>query len=120
MKEEYKSIIDSNGNMICNCVLFIEDIPQCFVINEEYKSVDFCMENFVKPKWNGQEWIESATEEEIEAWNEKNEVVKKPTEQQILNAQLLNQNANLQLQIEQQKQLNAQILLQLAGGNTNV
>lgn len=120
MKEEYKSIIDSDGNMICNCVLFIEDVPQCFVMNEEYKSVDFCVDILVKPKWNGTQWIETATDEEIKAWNEKNEVVKKPTEQQILNAKLLNQNANLQLQIEQQKQLNAQILLQLAGGNTNV
>lgn len=41
-------------------------------------------------------------------------------EQQILNANLLQQNASLQLEIEQQKQLNAQILLQLAGGITNV
>lgn len=120
MKEEYKSIIDSNGNMICNCVLFIEDIPQCFVINEEYKSVDFCMGNFVKPKWNGQEWIESATEEEIKAWKESNKVIINPTEQQILNAKLLQDNANIQIELEQQKQLNAQILLQLAGGNANV
>ena len=28
-------------------------------------------------------------------------------------------NANMQLELEQQKQLNAQILLQLAGGSTN-
>lgn len=46
----------------------------------------------------------------------------KATEQQVLNAQLLQQNANLQLEMEQQKQLNAQMLLQLAslGGNINV
>ncbi|CAI3550088.1 Conserved hypothetical protein [Clostridium neonatale] len=45
--------------------------------------------------------------------------VKQPTEQQILNAKLLQDNANMQLELEQQKQLNAQILLQLAGGSTN-
>lgn len=46
----------------------------------------------------------------------------KATEQQVLNAQLLQQNANLQLEMQQQKQLNAQMLLQLAslGGNGNV
>lgn len=46
--------------------------------------------------------------------------VQQPTEQQILNAKLLQDNANMQLELEQQKQLNAQILLQLAGGITNV
>lgn len=48
--------------------------------------------------------------------------VQKPTEQQILNAKLLQDNANMQLELEQQKQLNAQMLLQIAqlGGNTNV
>ncbi|APF22314.1 hypothetical protein [Clostridium butyricum] len=98
MKEEYKSIIDSNGNMICNCVLFIEDIPQCFVINEEYKSVDFCMGNFVKPKWNGQEWIESATEEEIEAWKEENKPIENIGENLI--DKLILDNINMQSQID--------------------
>lgn len=42
------------------------------------------------------------------------------TEQQVLNAQLLQGYANMQLELEEQKQLNAQILLQIAGGVTNV
>ena len=46
--------------------------------------------------------------------------VQQPTEQQILSAKLLQDNANVQLELEQQKQLNAQILLQIAGGITNV
>lgn len=46
--------------------------------------------------------------------------VQQPTEQQILNAKLLQDNANMQLELEQQKQLNAQILLQIAGGAKNV
>lgn len=45
--------------------------------------------------------------------------VQQPTEQQILNAKLLQDNASMQLELEQQKQLNAQILLQIAGGVTN-
>ena len=45
--------------------------------------------------------------------------VQQQTEQQILNAKLLQDNANMQLELEQQKQLNAQILLQIAGGSTN-
>ena len=45
--------------------------------------------------------------------------VQQVTEQQVLNAKLLQDNANMQLELEQQKQLNAQILLQIAGGITN-
>lgn len=45
--------------------------------------------------------------------------LQQPTQQQVLNAKLLQDNANMQLELEQQKKLNAQILLQLAGGVTN-
>lgn len=65
--------------------------------------------------------------EVVELTNEEKESlfptpVQQPTEQQILNAKLLQDNANMQLELEQQKQLNAQMLLQIAqlGGNTNV
>lgn len=62
--------------------------------------------------------------EVVELTNEEKEslfptLVQQPTEQQILNAKLLQDNANMQLELEQQKQLNAQILLQLAGGSRN-
>ena len=62
--------------------------------------------------------------EVVELTNEEKEslfptLVQQPTEQQILNAKLLQDNANMQLELEQQKQLNAQILLQIAGGSTN-
>ncbi|MBY6934518.1 hypothetical protein [Clostridium botulinum] len=43
-----------------------------------------------------------------------------PNEQQVLNAKLLQDNAEMSIELEKQKQLNAQILLQLAGGNANV
>lgn len=46
----------------------------------------------------------------------------KATEQQVLNAKLLQDNANMQIELGEQKKLNAQMLLQIAslGGNTNV
>ncbi|WP_252251315.1 hypothetical protein [Clostridium sp. VAP52] len=47
-------------------------------------------------------------------------VAPQPNEQQALNAKLLQDNAEMSIELEKQKQLNAQILLQLAGGNTNV
>lgn len=47
-------------------------------------------------------------------------IISQPSEQQVLNAKLLQDNAEMSIELEKQKQLNAQILLQLAGGNTNV
>lgn len=47
-------------------------------------------------------------------------ITPQPSEQQVLNAKLLQDNAEMSIELEKQKQLNAQILLQLAGGNANV
>lgn len=47
-------------------------------------------------------------------------ILPQPNQQQVLNAKLLQDNAEISIELEKQKQLNAQILLQLAGGNTNV
>lgn len=118
-------VIDENGYKVEFVTLNENKIPEGYILKDGESIVtnDWNIANtMLKPKWESTtlSWIETATEEEIKAWNEKNKVIQKPTEQQILNAQLLQQNANLQLEIEQQKQLNAQILLQLAGGNTNV
>ena len=118
-------VIDENGYKVEFVTLNENNIPEGYVLKDGESIIKqkwSIANNMLKPKWESTnlEWIETATEEEIKAWNEKNKVMQKPTEQQTLNAQLLQQNANLQLEIEQQKQLNAQILLQLAGGNTNV
>lgn len=118
-------VIDENGYKVEFVTLNENNIPEGYILKDGESIIKqkwSIANNMLKPKWESTnlEWIETATEEEIKAWNEKNKVIQKPTEQQILNAQLLQQNANLQLEIEQQKQLNAQILLQLAGGNTNV
>lgn len=118
-------VIDENGYKVEFVTLNENNIPEGYVLKDGESIIKqkwSIANNMLKPKWESTnlEWIETATEEEIKAWNEKNKVMQKPTEQQTLNAQLLQQNANLQLEIEQQKQLNAQILLQLAGGNANV
>lgn len=75
-------------------------------------------EGLYKPKWDGSKWVEGATAEYIESIATLIEV--EPTQQEVLNTQLLQQNAEIQIQLDQQKQLNAQILLQLAGGGMNV
>lgn len=118
-------VIDENGYKVEFVTLNENNIPEGYILKDGESIIKqkwSIANNMLKPKWESTnlEWIETATEEEIKAWNEKNKVMQKPTEQQTLNAQLLQQNANLQLEIEQQKQLNAQILLQLAGGNANV
>ncbi|WP_321994840.1 hypothetical protein [Clostridium butyricum] len=119
----YKSIIDKNGFIIERCVLFIEDMPQYFVITESMQILDMYNGNLIRPKWTGVEWIEGATDEEIRAWEENNKpVVKEPTSQDILNAKLISDNAELLKANEEQKKLNANLLLKIAmlGGNTNV
>ena len=120
---EYRKIIDENGFVIDNCIIFINNIPQNFEMKDTYSSVTKRFDKeYIKPRWDGSKWIESATEEEIQAWQEENKIIKntQPTEQEKLNAKLLQQNAEIQIQLEEQKAFNAQILLQLAGSDTNV
>lgn len=55
---------------------------------------------FIKPKWNGTEWTEGATEEEIEAWKQANkiDICNEPTlQEQLLATQKM--VLNLQEQI---------------------
>lgn len=47
---------------------------------------------FIKSKWNGSEWVEGATDEEIEQWNAENPapepIEPEPSTDEILNALL--------------------------------
>ncbi|NFI03895.1 hypothetical protein FC959_05650 [Clostridium botulinum] len=87
-------IIDKDGFIINPCIetknITKEDI--CVTVCNNYL--------LVKPKWTGSEWVEGATEEEIQEWKEKNKP--KPQEQtevEILQKQLLEtQNMLLELQ----------------------
>ena len=118
----YKTIIDNNGYIVEKCVLFNNNKPQYFKIEESYQIVDLYNKNYIKPKWNGTEWIESATDKEIQAWQEENKLTKKPSAQDILNAKLMADNAELLKEKEEQKRLNSYLLLKIAmiGGKANV
>ena len=46
---------------------------------------------YIKPKWNGIEWVEGATEEEIQAWKDANILpIQEPNKTEILEANVLN------------------------------
>ena len=60
-----------------------------------------------KAVWTGTEWIEGATEEEIKAFKEENNIIQEPTEQEKIISNIMLENAELKQQI-------AEITLQLA------
>lgn len=69
-----------------------------------------CPEGFYKPKWNGKEWVEGLTPEEIEEIQNKAE--KNPSQYELL----LKENLNLKLALaEMAEEKDSQILeIQLA------
>ncbi|MBN1055677.1 hypothetical protein DVW05_10020 [Clostridium botulinum] len=97
---EYKTIIDTEGNIIDLCVMFRNDKANYFEMAENYVAVDMLNKDFIKPKWTGVEWTEGATQDEIKEWEEANKPVEKePSETEILQKQLLEtQNMLLELQ----------------------
>ena len=113
---EKKTIINEQGYIVDKCVDFENNKPKFFKVEDNMRVVDYFKNsgNLVKPKWNGSVWVEGATEEEIKTHEEENKVTKEPTEQEKLNAQLLQANAQQQL-------INASLVKQIAelqkGGN---
>lgn len=73
MEYEYKTIIDLDGYIIDKCVIFIDNNPQYFILKDNQKAVTFYDKSFIKPKWNGQDWMEDATEEEKNKYEEERE-----------------------------------------------
>lgn len=117
---EYKSIIDYEGNLIEKCVLFVNGVSQFFELKEEEQAVERINNNMLKPHYVDGKWIETATQEEL---NEAYPVINmQPTADEILRAKLIKDNADMQLQLAQQQKLNADILLKIAnlGGSANV
>ena len=55
----YVRLIDKNG-------MFIVDIPHYEGELTEFTIETFCPDGFIHPKWNGEEWIEGLTSEEIQ------------------------------------------------------
>ncbi|MBY7023626.1 hypothetical protein JW813_05170 [Clostridium botulinum] len=105
----YKTVIDSNGFVIEKCVLFIDNIPQYFEVTEDMQTLEMYKGDLIKPKWSGVEWVEGATQEEIQEWEESNKpLVPEPTETDLLKQQLL-ETQNLVLELQEQILLNKQI-----------
>ncbi|WP_252251312.1 hypothetical protein [Clostridium sp. VAP52] len=99
---ETKTVIDNNGFIIDLCVNVKNGELENFNLLDNMKLVERYNKGilFVKPKWNGEEWIEGATEQEIKEYEEKNKPKPKElTETEILQKQLLEtQNMLLELQ----------------------
>lgn len=101
---EYKTIIDSNGYITNMCVIYKDGKVQDYKMNENEEFVEYyVVKGYIKPRWNGNEWVEGATEEEIQESKEENKVVQTPTTEELL----LKEIANLKIEIMQLKGGNA-------------
>lgn len=74
-------IVDENGFYINESLFKRNDDITEFDVTEPLHTDFLC----VKPKWNGKEWVEGATEEEIKEWEEANKPIpQEPNEMEIL------------------------------------
>ena len=105
-------------------------------VNEEYNAYEIVYKALNKPIIqnmftfeDGILTVEEATQEQLEEALKNydhqaylNSIKTQPTQEEILRAKLIKDNANMQLQLAQQQKLNADILLKIAnlGGTTNV
>lgn len=103
-------VIDQNGYFTGESKIILEKELTNLMITLPYTF------GYIKGKWNGTEWIEGATDEEIKAWQEKNKVIENTqvTEEQQLLSSLLLENANIKEQIKQQQELCSTLTLQIA------
>ncbi|MDU5942489.1 hypothetical protein [Veillonella sp.] len=62
---EHKTIIDSTGLVIERCVLFKDGIPIDFELKKNQKAIDRYTGDCMKPQLINGEWIETATQEEL-------------------------------------------------------
>lgn len=126
---KYGVIINQDGYVVEACVILDEENkPQGYELKEYEQIMEFITNNpitdFIKAKWTGTKFVEGATQQEIDAWNLKHQPkIPDPTVQDTLNAQLLKDNASMKVEINNQKVLNSQLLLEIAklkGGTANV
>ncbi len=67
--------------------------------------------------------ITATAQEVYSEWQSRKNFMQQPSQQDTLNAQLLKDNASMKVEINNQKALNSQLLLEIAklkGGNANV
>ena len=109
---EHKTLVDSNGNIIDWCMQVVDSQTK---ITSNGILVPYCNNaNLIKPKWDGSQWIEGATDKEMTTWKENNKIIVEPTQDEILRAKLLKDNVATQLQLVKQQQINANLLSQIA------
>ena len=121
-----KNIIDKNGFAVTS--VFVDANNNILFTNRRLEEDEQLVElntdgNFIKPQWNGTEWIEGATEEEIKEYKEETEENPQVTEEQQLLSSVILENAEIKEQLKEQQELIATILLQnaeLKGGNIDV
>lgn len=121
-----KNIISKDGFIVKS--VFVDENNNILFTNlklEEGQSLveEQPIKDLIKPSWNGLEWTEGATEEEIKECNEINKITQEPTENEILMSNIMLENATLKQQMEEQQELTSTLMLQIAelkGGNTNV
>ncbi|OSA89445.1 UNVERIFIED_ORG: hypothetical protein B2H98_16445 [Clostridium botulinum] len=122
-----KIIIDLNG-YIQSHVLVDENsniLYSNFEITENMKIVTMYYKSFIIPKWDfySEEWVEEATEEEIEQWEEINKPKpKEPSKDEVLLSNIMLKNATLKQKTNDLEKMTANLMLQIAelkGGNTN-
>ena len=109
-----KTIIDNYGNVVKKAVILKDDKLLYTELKEGERLVDYCNKDMLKPVWNGTEWTEKATEKEIKEWKDSKKIIKEPTEQEKINAQLLMENAEIKKQLTEQQKVNANMLMQIA------
>lgn len=66
---ESKTLIDADGYIVKHKILIKNGKPLFVHGNERHNMVNYCNKNYIKPHWNGTEWEEKATNEEIAAKN---------------------------------------------------
>jgi hypothetical protein len=101
------SKIDENG-------FFIEEI--IYDDNQEVEKDIIIVERpqgLYRTKWNGEKWIECATQEEAGKISN-NVLAVEPTQQEIIRANLLKDNIYFKLQLVKQQEINANLLTQIA------
>ena len=64
---ENKTAINEYGYVVDLSVLLIDGKLYEFELKDGQQLVDCPSKTYVKPRWNGSEWIETATQEEIGA-----------------------------------------------------
>ncbi|EHJ00865.1 hypothetical protein CDLVIII_4351 [Clostridium sp. DL-VIII] len=107
---EQKSIADKDGNLVARCVLFADGKPQYFEVNSDDQVVELINDSqiinghnitYLKPFWDGEKWIETATTSELDAKYPSIKIELTETQKQVnLINQLILDNLNMQIQID--------------------